>query len=75
MAEETERASDELGGVRKEFADLLRVLQTREDFIDELMQIRRAGEAINVIRQLSKEITDASDSLKRLIRAIKPPGV
>jgi DNA repair exonuclease SbcCD ATPase subunit len=74
LMEETERASDELGGVRREFAQLLRVLQTREDFIDELMQIRRASEAITVIRQLSKEIRDASDSLKQLIGAIRPPG-
>ena len=27
-----------------EFVQLLRVLQTREDFIDELMQIRRASD-------------------------------
>jgi len=74
LVEETERASDELGGVRKEFAQLLRVLQTREDFIDELMQIRRASEAVNVIRQLSKEIRDASNTLKQLIGAIRPPG-
>jgi len=74
LVDETERATEELGGVRKEFAQLLRVLQTREDFIDELMQIRRASEAVNVIRQLSKEIRDASNSLKQLIGAIKPPG-
>jgi hypothetical protein len=53
----------------------LRVLQTREDFIDELMQIRRASEAVRVIRQLANDIRAASDALKNLIRAIKPPGV
>lgn len=75
LIDETERATDELGKARKEFSGLLRVLQTREDFIDELLQIRRAGEAINVIRRLTKEIRDASDQLKKLIGAIKPPGV
>ncbi len=74
LVDETERATDELAGVRKEFAQLLRVLQTREDFIDELMQIRRASEAVNVIRQLSKEIRDASNTLKQLIGAIRAPG-
>jgi DNA repair exonuclease SbcCD ATPase subunit len=72
---ETEHASDELDTARKEFAELLRTLQTREDFIDELMQVRRAAEAIRVIRELTKEIRSASDKLKTLINGIKPPGV
>ena len=72
---ETERATDDLDNARKEFAELLRTLQTREDFIEELMQVRRAAEAIKVIRQLTKEIRDASDKLKALINGIKPPGV
>ena len=55
--------------------ELLRTLQTREDFIDELMQVRRAAEAIRVIRELTREIRDASDKLKSLINGIKPPGV
>ena len=75
LVEETERATEDLGTARKEFVQLLRTLQTREDFIDELMQIRRAAEAMRVIRQLASEIRNASDSLKNLIRAIKPPGV
>ncbi len=74
LVEETERATDELAAARKEFAQLLRTLQTREDFIDELMQIRRAAEAIKIIRQLANDIRAASDALKNLIRAIKPPG-
>jgi DNA repair exonuclease SbcCD ATPase subunit len=75
LVEETERAADDLGSARGEFVQLLRVLQTREDFIDELMQIRRATEAVKVIRQLANDIRAASDALKNLIRAIKPPGV
>jgi len=75
LVEQTERASGELGNARKEFVQLLRVLQTREDFIDELLQIRRAAEAVNVIRKLTQEIRDASEKLKELMRAIKPPGV
>jgi chromosome segregation ATPase len=74
LVDETEHAADDLGTARGEFIRLLRVLQTREDFIDELMQIRRATEAVKVIRQLANDIRAASDALKTLIRAIKPPG-
>ncbi len=75
LKDETERAMVELGGARKDFAELLRTLQTNEDFIDELVQIRQAQKAIEVIRHLTKEIRDASDQLKKLIGGIKPPGV
>jgi DNA repair exonuclease SbcCD ATPase subunit len=75
LRDETERAITELGGARKEFAELLRTLQTNEDFIDELVQIRQAQKAIEVIRQLTRDIRDASDQLKKLIGSIKPPGV
>jgi chromosome segregation ATPase len=75
LKDETERAITELGSARKEFAELLRTLQTNEDFIDELVQLRQAQKAIDVIRQLTRDIRDASDQLKKVIGAIKPPGV
>jgi DNA repair exonuclease SbcCD ATPase subunit len=75
LVTETERANDDLDSARKEFADLLRTLQTREDFVDELMQIRRATEALDVIRNLTRDIRDASGKLRTLIGGIKPPGV
>jgi DNA repair exonuclease SbcCD ATPase subunit len=74
LREETERATEELGAARKEFAELLRTLQSNEDFIDELIQIRQAQKALEVIQRLTKDIRDASDQLKRLIGGIKPPG-
>jgi DNA repair exonuclease SbcCD ATPase subunit len=74
LESETEQATTELGTARQEFAELLRTLQTNEDFIDELVQIRQAQKALDVIRQLTKDIRDASDQLKRLIGGIKPPG-
>ncbi len=74
LVEDTEHATEDLANARREFVQLLRMLQTREDFIDELMQIRRTAEAIKVIRQLASDIRAASDALKNLIRAIKPPG-
>lgn len=75
LLSETEQATDDLEKARSEFADLLRTLQTREDFIDELLQIRRAAEAISVIRELAGEIRAASDKLRTLIGGIRPPGV
>jgi DNA repair exonuclease SbcCD ATPase subunit len=71
---ETERATEELATARREFADLLRTLQTNEDFIDELVQIRQAQKALDVIHRLTQDIRDASDQLKKLIGGIKPPG-
>jgi DNA repair exonuclease SbcCD ATPase subunit len=70
----TEGAIRELESARKDFADLLRKLQTSEDFIDELLQIREHQRALEVIHQLSEGIRDASDKLKKLLGAIKTPG-
>jgi DNA repair exonuclease SbcCD ATPase subunit len=74
LAVETETAADELGAARRQFSDLLRQLQANEDFIDELIQIRQAQKALEVIRRLTGDIRDASDQLKKLIGGIKPPG-
>lgn len=75
LASETETATDDLAAARRQFADLLRTLQTNEDFIEELIQIRQAQKALDVIRKLTNDIRDASDVLKELIGGIKPPGV
>ncbi len=70
----TESAIRELEGARKEFAELLSKLQTNEDFIDELLQIREHQRALDVIHTLSDGIRDASEKLKNLLGAIKTPG-
>jgi chromosome segregation ATPase len=72
---ETENAAKELGDARAQFAGLLQVLQSNEDFIDELVEIRQAEKAVEVIRNLTKNIRDASAQLNKLIGSIKPPGV
>ena len=71
----TETAIRDLDGARKDFADLLRSLQTSEDYIDELLQISEHEKALQVIHQLSDGIRDASVKLKKLLGSIKPPGV
>jgi DNA repair exonuclease SbcCD ATPase subunit len=70
----TEVAIRELEGSRKDFAELLRKLQTSEGFIDELLQIRKHQRALDVIHQLTDGIRDASDKLKKLLGTIKTPG-
>jgi hypothetical protein len=71
----TEAAIKDLDVARKDFAELLRSLQTSEDYIDELMQISEHEKALQVIHQLSDGIRDASIRLKKLLGTIKPPGV
>jgi chromosome segregation ATPase len=74
LRDDTEHATQELGGARTRFAELLRTLQANEDFIDELVQIRQAQKVIDVIHELTRDIRGASDQLQKLIGAIKPPG-
>ena len=71
----TEGSIRELERARKDFADLLRTLQTNEDFIDELLQVREHEKALEVIHKLTDGIKDASDKLKKLLTTLKSPGV
>jgi len=71
---QTENASKELDDARAQFAGLLQTLQTNEDFIGELIEIRQAQKALEVIHKLTHEIRDASTQLNKLIGGIKPPG-
>jgi DNA repair exonuclease SbcCD ATPase subunit len=71
---QTEAATKELDDARTKFAGLLQVLQQNEDFIGELIEIRQAEKALEVIRSLSHDIRDASNQLNKLIGGIKPPG-
>ncbi len=70
----TEGAIKELEVARRDFANLLRTLQTNEDFIDELLQVKEHERALEVIHQLTDGIRDASDKLKKLLTTLKSPG-
>jgi peptidoglycan hydrolase CwlO-like protein len=74
LQRQTEDASKELDDARAQFASLLQVLQSNEDFIDELVEVRQAEKALDVIRQLTQNIRDTSNQLNKLIGSIKPPG-
>ena len=71
---ETEGATKELDDARAQFASLLHTLQDNEDFIGELLEVRQAEKSLEVIRQLTHDIRDASTQLNKLIGGIKPPG-
>lgn len=71
---QTEAADKELDDARAQFVSLLQTLQQNEDFIGELLEIRQAERALEVIRGLTQNIRDASNQLNKLIGGIKPPG-
>ena len=74
LQDQTEGATKELDDARAQFAGLLETLQQNEDFIGELIEIRQAEKALEVIRSLTRDIRDASNQLNKLIGGIKPPG-
>lgn len=73
IARETETATAELDSARSRFAKVLRTLQTNDDYIAELMEIRQGEEALKVVRDLAKQIHEASDMLNSFINTITPP--
>jgi chromosome segregation ATPase len=73
LARETEAATSELDNARTRFAKVLRTLQTNDDYVGELMEIRQGEEALKVVRDLAKQIHEASDMLKNFINTITPP--
>jgi len=74
LQDQTESATKELDDARAQFAGLLQTLQQNDDFIGELLEIRQAEKALEVIRSLTRDIRDASTQLNKLIGSIKPPG-
>ena len=74
LESQTEAADKDLDAARAQFVGLLQTLQQNEDFIGELLEIRQAQRALEVIRGLTQNIRDASTQLNKLIGSIKPPG-
>src|SRR5262249_56650093 len=73
IAHETEAATSELDNARGRFAKVLRALQTNDDYVAELMEIRQGEEALKVVRDLAQQIHEASDMLNNFINTITPP--
>jgi hypothetical protein len=73
IARETGAATAELDNARARFAKVLRTLQTNDDYVAELMEIRQGEEALKVVRDLARQIHEASDMLNNFINTITPP--
>jgi hypothetical protein len=73
LARDTQSATAELDAARARFAKVLRTLQTNDDYVGELMEIRQGNEALKVVRDLAKQIHEASDMLNNFINSLTPP--
>ena len=74
ISAETERAAQDLAEARAEFSQLLRVVQTRGDYIEELQALNNAQKMLEVIKQLAGEIRSASGAMRSFIHTVTPPS-
>lgn len=74
IGDETEQATTDLTKERGDFARLLRMVQTRGDFITELQAINNAQRMLEVIRQLAGDIKNASEAMKSYVHTVVPSG-
>jgi chromosome segregation ATPase len=70
---EAKKATDDLTNARGEFTKLLKTVQTRSDYIEELQALNNAEQMLQVIRRLADDIRNASSALKGFIQAVTPP--
>jgi len=68
VTRETESAVADLDAARKELAELLRLIQTNEDFLKELQELHQAHQTIEVIKTLTASLRDVSYRLRDLIQ-------
>lgn len=71
---DTERAVADLANARQEFSQLLRNVQTRGDYIEELQALNNAQKMLEVIKLLAGEIRSASGAMKAFIHSVTPPA-
>jgi hypothetical protein len=74
LIDDTERATAELGDARSEIAELLKTIQQRSDYIAELAQLDDGKRMLEVIRELSGNLRQTSNTLKDLVSAFLLPG-
>ena len=67
VTRETEAAVADLDAARKEVAELLRLIQTNEDFLKELQALHQAHQTIEVVRNLTASLRDISHRLRDLV--------
>lgn len=70
---DTEKAVSDLATAGREFAQLLRVIQTRGDYAREVLEAENAEAMVKVIQNLANDIRNGSEVLKSFIRTLTPP--
>lgn len=70
---DTEKAVTDLSAAGREFAQLLRVIQTRGDYAREVLEADNAEAMVKVIQNLANDIRNGSEVLKAFIRTLTPP--
>lgn len=70
---DTEKAVADLSTAGREFAQLLRVIQTRGDYAREVLEAENAEAMVKVIQNLADDIRNGSEVLKAFIRTLTPP--
>ncbi len=70
---DTEKAVTDLTTAGREFAQLLRVIQTRGDYAKEILEAENAEAMVKVIQNLANDIRNGSEALKAFIRTLTPP--
>src|SRR5262249_44850678 len=71
----TSGAVDELEAARKELADLLKVLQSSDDYIGELEALNNATKTVEVIRDLTAGLREISGHLKVILQRMSGPNM
>jgi hypothetical protein len=67
------KATDELSKASTEFAQVLKIIQTRGDYASEVLEVENASEMLRVIQNLAGDVRGASETLKTFIRTLTPP--
>jgi hypothetical protein len=70
---DTEKAVSDLATAGREFAQLLRVIQTRGDYAKEVLEAENAEAMVKVIQNLAGDIRNGSEVLRAFIRTLTPP--
>ena len=65
----------DLDEARKELAGLLRVLQSNEDFMQELEALNNAAKTIEVLRALTNDMREISNHLRNIIKRMAVPSM
>ncbi len=71
----TSNAVDELEAARKELADLLKVLQSNDDFMGELEALNNATKTAEAVRDLSSGMREISVHLRLILQRMNGPNM